>query len=463
MIRENQKTLNNIQIILDLLMVVIALGVAYWVRFVDYQGVHLSFKSYIPTLFFLLPLYFFLYHFLGLYTPRRRKSLTFEIGKIAQANLLSMLILLSLLYLIKQIDYSRQVLLFFIIFSSILTLLERVLLRKILNNIRQQGYNRKYVLIIGSGRLARRLVASLKENKYLGYEVIGLIDDDVPVGKMIENVPVVEKIDGLEELLGTSNVDEIFITISAKGYEKFRKIIKICEKSGVRTQIIPDYARFIPAKPQIDDIDGIPLINIRHVPLDNYIKAFSKRSFDIIFASVGLLLSSPLLFIIIISIKADSPGPVIFSQERVGLNKKNFMMYKFRSMKVQCEEDSDELWTTKDDPRKTRLGNFLRKISLDELPQLWNVLKGDMSLVGPRPERPFFVEQFKEKIPRYMVKHHVRPGITGWAQVNGWRGDTSIRKRVEYDIYYIENWTFMFDLKILALTVFKGFLNKNAY
>ncbi|WP_018212316.1 undecaprenyl-phosphate glucose phosphotransferase [Desulfitobacterium hafniense] len=463
MIRENQKTLNMIQVILDLSMVVIALALAYWFRFSNYEGSHLKFESYIPTLVLLVPLHFFLYYFLGLYEARRRKSLSFEVGKIIQANLLSTMILLTLLYMIKEIHYSRPVLIYFVILTSILTIAERAALRAVLNNIREKGYNKKHVLVIGTGRLAKRLVTALKENRYLGYEIIGIVDENTAVGKGLSGVKIVGGISDLENIINESKIDEIFITISTRDYDIFRKIIKTCEKSGVRTQIVPDYARFIPAKPQMDEVDGIPLINIRHVPLDNFLKAFAKRAFDIAVSLVGLIICLPLFLIIIIGIKLDSPGTVIFSQERVGLNKKNFMMYKFRTMRIQCAEESDKEWTTKEDHRKTRLGNILRKTSLDELPQLWNVFKGDMSLVGPRPERPFFVEQFKEKIPRYMVKHHVRPGITGWAQVNGWRGDTSIRKRIECDIYYIENWTFMFDLKILVMTVFKGFVNRNAY
>ena len=463
MIRENQKTLNKIQVILDLGMVVIALVLAYWLRFLNYDGSHLTFKNYIPALALLVPLQFFLYYCLGLYEPRRRKSLSFEVEKIIQANLLNTMILFTLLYLIKEIDYSRQVLIYFVILTSILTIAERITLRAALNNIREKGYNKKHVLIIGTGRLAKRLIIALKENRYLGYEIIGIVDESTAVGKSRAGVTVIGEISHLENIIMEKKIDEIFITISAKDYKLFRNIIKICEKSGVRTQIIPDYARFIPAKPLIDEVDGIPLINIRHVPLDNFLKALVKRSFDITVSFVGLVVCLPIFLVIIIGIKLDSPGAIIFSQERVGLNKKNFMMYKFRTMKVQSAEESDKEWTTKEDNRKTRLGNVLRKTSLDELPQLWNVLKGDMSLVGPRPERPFFVEQFKERIPRYMIKHHVRPGITGWAQVNGWRGDTSIRKRIECDIYYIENWTFMFDLKVLFLTISKGFINKNAY
>lgn len=463
MIRENQKTFNNIQVIIDMGMVVLALVTAFWLRFLNYEGSHLEFESYIPTLAILVPLQCFLYYLLGLYEPRRRMSLSFEVEKIIQANILNTIILFAFLYLIKEIHYSRQVLIYFVILASLFTIGERVIIRSLLNNIREKGYNKKHVLIIGTGRLANKLITALKENRYLGYEIVGIVDESSAVGKKWAGVNVIGGISQLENIIIERKIDEIFITISAKDYKQFRSIIKICEKSGVRTQIVPDYARFIPAKPLIDEVDGIPLINIRHVPLDNFLKALVKRSFDIIVSLVGLIVCLPIFLIIIIGIKVDSPGPIIFSQERVGLNRKSFMMYKFRTMKVQPTENSDKEWTTKDDNRKTRFGNLLRKTSLDELPQLWNVLKGDMSLVGPRPERPYFVEQFKEKIPRYMIKHHVRPGITGWAQVNGWRGDTSIRKRIECDIYYIENWTFMFDLKIIFLTFFKGFINKNAY
>ncbi|AGA70610.1 Undecaprenyl-phosphate glucose phosphotransferase [Desulfitobacterium dichloroeliminans LMG P-21439] len=463
MIRENQETLNKLQIVLDLAMVVTALVLAYWLRFYNYEESHLGFESYVPALILLVPLHFLLYYFLGLYEPRRRQSITLEVGRIIRANLLSTMILLALLYFLKEIDYSRQVLIYFVVLTSVLTIGERVALRAILYNIRKNGYNKKHVLIIGTGRLAKRLIGALTENRYLGYEIIGIIDDNIEIGKKLAGIAVTGGVADLEDVIREGKIDEIFITISTKDYDKFRTIIKVCEKSGARTQIVPDYARFIPAKPQMDEIDGIPLINIRHVPLDNFLKAFSKRTFDIAFSFVGILICLPLLALIIIGIKIDSPGPVFFAQERVGLNKRHFKMYKFRTMKVQTSEDSDKEWTIKGDNRKTRLGNLLRKTSIDELPQLWNVLKGDMSLVGPRPERPFFVSQFKEKIPRYMVKHQVRPGITGWAQVNGWRGDTSIRKRIECDIYYIENWMFLFDVKILLMTLFKGFVNKNAY
>ena len=226
---------------------------------------------------------------------------------------------------------------------------------------------------------------------------------------------------------------------------------------------MPDYNKIIPTKPYTEDILGMPVINIRYVPLTNIFPAALKRSMDLVGSIAAIILASPVMLIFSIIIKVTSPGPLIFKQERVGLHNKPFMMYKFRSMVEQDESSEKKAWTVRDDPRVTKVGRIMRKTSIDELPQLFNVLKGEMSLVGPRPERPFFVEKFQEEIPRYMVKHQVRPGMTGWAQIHGLRGDTSIIKRIEYDLYYIENWTLGLDIKILFLTIFRGFVSKNAY
>ncbi len=219
----------------------------------------------------------------------------------------------------------------------------------------------------------------------------------------------------------------------------------------------------IPSRPYLEDMDGLAVVNIRRVPLTNLVNRVLKRIVDMIGASIAIILFSPVMLIAAVGVKTTSKGPLIFKQERVGLHNRPFQMYKFRSMEVQPAEEEKKGWTKKNDPRVTKIGKLLRKTSIDELPQFFNVLKGDMSLVGPRPERPLFVEKFKEEIPRYMIKHQVRPGITGWAQVSGYRGDTSIRKRIEYDLYYIENWSMTFDIKILFLTFFKGFISKNAY
>jgi Undecaprenyl-phosphate glucose phosphotransferase len=263
--------------------------------------------------------------------------------------------------------------------------------------------------------------------------------------------------------LPENKLDEVAITLALKDYDKLEDIVDICEKTGVLTKFIPDYSSLVPSHPYTEDVVGLPVINIRYVPLNNAINLILKRTMDVVGSLFGILIASPVMLACAIAVKASSEGPVIFKQERIGLHNKPFMMYKFRTMDTQKQLDEEKGWTTKDDPRVTKVGRFLRKTSLDELPQLFNILKGEMSLVGPRPERPQFVSKFQEEIPRYNMKHLVRPGLTGWAQINGYRGNTSIRKRVEYDLYYIENWSLSWDIRIMFLTVFRGFVNKNAY
>ena len=282
-------------------------------------------------------------------------------------------------------------------------------------------------------------------------------------GTLYKGIKVVGRIDNLEIILPQNKLDEIAIALPLKQYGRLASIVELCEKSGVHTKFIPDYNSFIPSKSYTEDLMGLPVINIRKVPLTDTSNMIIKRIMDFLGALFGIILISPLLLVIAILVKCTSKGPVIFKQERIGRQNKPFQMYKFRSMKLQTVEDEEKGWTVKDDPRVTKIGKFIRKTSLDELPQLFNILKGDMSLVGPRPERPQFVEKFKEEIPRYMIKHQVRPGLTGWAQVNGYRGDTSIRRRIDFDLYYIENWTMGFDFKIMFMTIFKGFINENAY
>ena len=239
------------------------------------------------------------------------------------------------------------------------------------------------------------------------------------------------------------------------------EIVDACEEEGIKAEIIPDYYKYLPAKPSVDMLDDLPIINIRYVPLDDAFNKFKKILEDYFVAIVAIIITSPIMLITAIAIKLESPGPVIFKQERIGYGGKPFMMYKFRSMKVQDEDEEKSQWTTEDDPRKTKVGSFIRRMSIDELPQFFNVLKREMSVVGPRPERPYFVEQFKKSIPKYMVKHQVRPGLTGLAQVNGYRGNTSIEKRIEYDIRYVENWSLTLDIKIMLKTIFRR--DDNAY
>ena len=337
------------------------------------------------------------------------------------------------------------------------------MIRAFLRNIRRKGYNQKHILLVGYSKAAEQYIDRIRQNPQWGYQVRGILDDNIARGTMYKGVKVIGSIGNLAYILPENKLDEIAITLGLEEYYKLGRIVTECEKSGVHTKFIPDYGNIIPTRPYTEDLMGLPVINIRYVPLSNTFNAMVKRMTDIVGSLICIVIFSPIMFVSAVLVKATSKGPLIFKQERVGLHNKPFWMYKFRTMYVQTEEEEKKGWTQKNDPRVTSVGKFLRKTSLDEFPQLFNVLKGDMSLVGPRPERPQYVEKFREEIPRYMIKHQVRPGMTGWAQVNGYRGDTSIKKRIEHDLYYIENWTLGLDLKILFLTVFKGFINKNAY
>ena len=319
------------------------------------------------------------------------------------------------------------------------------------------------MICVGYSRAAEEYIDRVQANPQWGYVIRGILDDNIPAGTEYKGIKVLGRIENLNVILPENQMDEIAITLGLSEYYRLEEIVALCEKSGVHTKFIPDYNKIIPTKPYTEDILGLPVINIRYVPLNNTFNALIKRTMDIVGSIVGIIVTSPLMLLMCLIIKLTSPGPLIYKQERVGLHNQTFWMYKFRSMEVQPESEEKKAWTVKNDPRVTPVGKFMRHTSIDELPQLFNILKGNMSLVGPRPERPFFVEKFREEIPRYMVKHQVRPGLTGWAQVNGYRGDTSIRKRIECDLYYIENWSIGFDIKIIFLTFFKGFINKNAY
>ena len=360
-------------------------------------------------------------------------------------------------------NFSRSMFAYFYIFNIVLEEVERLVVRGFLRSIRRRGYNQKHILLVGYSKAAEQYIDRIKQNPQWGYHIRGILDDNIARGTVYKGVKVIGSIENLTFILPENKLDEIAITLGLEEYYKLEKIVSQCEKSGVHTKFIPDYGNIIPTRPYTEDLLGLPVINIRYVPLSNTFNAMVKRLMDIAGSIICIVIFSPVMLLSAILVKITSSGPLIFKQERVGLHNEKFMMYKFRTMYVQTEEEEKKGWTQKNDPRVTKVGGFLRKTSLDEFPQLFNVLKGDMSLVGPRPERPQYVEKFREEIPRYMIKHQVRPGMTGWAQVNGYRGDTSIRKRIEHDLYYIENWTLGLDIKILFLTVFKGFINKNAY
>lgn len=441
--------------------------IAYEIRFetpLDNPMIpHLPMYMYMEALPFLIISYIFLYYQFGLYRSKRLGGRRKELVNIINANIVGFIGFVSVLYVINQTDFARSMLVIFGVVNIMLETLMRNIIRYILHFIRKKGYNKKYLLLVGYSKSAEEYIRRIRLNPHWGYEVCGILDDRVPAGTLLRGVKVLGRIANLDVILPENKIMEIAITLPLDEYSKLERIVEKCEKSGVHTQFIPDYNRVIPSRPIMEDVEGLPVINIRNVPLTATENRFVKRTMDIVGSILMLIIFSPIFLASAIAVKVSSKGPVIYRQERVGLHNTKFIMYKFRTMELQKESEEKKGWTTQNDPRVTKVGRVLRRTSMDELPQLINILKGDMSIVGPRPERPQFVAQFKEEIPRYMVKHQVRPGLTGWAQVNGLRGDTSIKDRIKFDIYYIENWSVLFDIRIMFMTVFRGLINKNAY
>ena len=461
MIKENQRVLNGINVLSDGMIVLLALPLAYWVRFYVLSGgvISVPLGEYLVIALGLTMAHLFICASFGLYASFRNIPLMKELPKVWVACALDLTLLLSILFIRKDIHFSRLAMaIFFVLMAGALSV-KRFLLRKILRRLRASGYNQKHVIILGNGVMANSYFDVILNNPELGYHAAGYVDH--VVGKGDTDVTYLGTYDQLYEILEQYAPDEVVSAVEMADYQLTPQIIADCEKAGVKLSIIPFYASYMPSNPQFDDVGGIPLLNLRRIPLDNWANAAVKRMVDIVGSLLLILVSSPVMLVCAIGVKLSSPGPILFRQERVGLNKKPFYMYKFRSMRVNAKEKTG--WSSDHDDRKTKFGAFIRKCSLDEFPQFFNVLKGDMSLVGPRPEVPYYVEQFKDDVPLYMVKHQVRPGITGWAQVNGFRGDTSIKGRIDHDIYYIEHWSLLLDIKILFMTVFGGkFMNSES-
>ncbi len=467
MIRENQRVLNLIMVLLDVAVIIVSLVLSWWLRFKTTMfgpiGGHLPIQSYIFFLLFaVIPVYLILYFSFGLYKPRRTyKTIFSEATQIIKVNIVAFVVLVAILFVLNQPDFSRIMLFLLAIVASIIGIIERFIIRNFLKKIRINNKNIKHVLIVGDNNLAFTFARRIKDNPYLGFDISGFLGREEHVGMEIEGSKIIGSFKDLDIILEKNSYDRVVLAIPLKYYYKINELVESCEKVGIKAEIIPDYIQYFPAQPSVDMIEDIPIINIRYVPLDDPLNKTLKFISDYIIAIIAIIITSPIMIITAIAIKLTSPGPIIFKQERIGFHGKPFKMYKFRSMKVQKPNDEKSGWTTKDDPRKTKVGNIIRKTSIDELPQFFNVLKGDMSVVGPRPERPYFVEEFRKEIPKYMVKHQVKPGITGWAQIHGCRGDTSIHKRIEFDIEYVEHWHMGLDLGIMIKTVVKK--NPNAY
>lgn len=453
MIHRNQKTLNRLNVLSDGVLIVLCYLFASWLWLdvikntkgnmaalssLDGKGVLAAAIYAIWTVFLLSLLR--VYHTSRVHRTRR------ESGRILAGNAIALATAASALFVFRLQDFSRGVLAVYFLSSSAVLIGKRTTVRWLLRRVRARGYNLKHMLVVGSGKLARRYVENVQADPTLGIHVEQCL---APAKGMLEQ---------LESRLHDAGIDEVILALAPDELGVTVDVIQVCEKCGTKISVVPFYNDVIPTRPTIDMVGNLKLIQLRTTPLDEPANAFIKRTFDIVVSGLLLVLLSPLFLILAIAIRLSSPGPVLFRQERIGLNKKPFIMYKFRSMRVNNEQDT--AWSSAEDDRRTWLGSLLRKISLDELPQLFNVFRGEMSLVGPRPEIPFYVERFRETVPLYMVKYQVRPGMTGWAQIHGLRGDTSIPARVEHDLWYIENWSLGLDIRILLKTALGGMLNQ---
>ena len=479
MVTQQTRLLTVSHIILDAVLAVTAFALAYVVRFETGfieapkgQPPFAQYLSLMPFIGLLAPVAF---NLVGAYRLRRDRTRVDDFFSVLVGTvLLVVMIVLGTLYfqvyqasdLAQQqgaYEVSRIVLLLFVVTNVVLTYLSRETVRTFMRQRFRSGIGLKRVLVAGTGDLARHIADRLVEHSEFGYQLIGFVDDSATSDTLgYRGFPLFGPLGDTEEVITRERIDQLYVALPLEKLKNMLHLIEVANREGVDIKVVPDLLQFIALRARLEDFDGVPIINLNDVPLQG-LKSAIKRTIDIVISLSALTVLAVPFAIIAVAIRLNSPGPVFYRQERMGLDRRQFMVLKFRSMHQNAEEETGPVWTLEDDPRRTAVGAVLRRFSLDELPQLVNVFWGEMSLVGPRPERPFFVEQFKERVPQYMLRHKVKSGMTGWAQVNGWRGNTSIEKRIEYDLYYIENWSVGLDFKILWLTVIRGFFHKHAY
>ncbi|MBX7144448.1 MAG: undecaprenyl-phosphate glucose phosphotransferase [Oligoflexia bacterium] len=467
MLKQKRQLFEFLFMAVDLFVVSCAWLIAYWLRFqtdlisVD-KGVP-PFANYLSMLLFIWLIWAFVFRRMGLYRPMRGVRAMREVWALINANAFATIIFIAITYLFreKSVPFSRLVFLYFGGLATFFTILQRSVVRSFLREIRRRGYNLRYMLIVGAGKVAGDIVSRIRLHQELGIQVIGCLSKDGQDRRGPRGIPVIGKYADLPQLLRTRDIDQVIVALPLEDNLLLPEIMSSVGDSLVDVRIVPDIYQFVSIGGSVEEFEGLPVISVQSSPLDGP-NLVLKRLLDILLASVALLFLSPVMLLIALCVKLTSRGPVLYAQERVSLDGTRFSIYKFRTMFLDAEAAGPG-WTSPGDARVTPLGRFLRHYSLDELPQLFNVLRGDMSIVGPRPERPVFIQEFRQHIPRYMLRHKVPAGMTGWAQVNGWRGDTSIDKRIEYDLYYIENWSIFLDLKIMLLTLVRGLRDRNAY
>ena len=476
MIRQRHRSTVGIYLTSDVVATIAAFFTAWYLRFVV-QIVPVShvpdFKRYLTLLPIILVLWPVVLYFHGLYQIRRGRSRIDEGFTLLIAILLATILLGSFITWYKPefirpdgsrevFTYSRVFIAVFAVLDLVFILFGRSIIRSVLRSIRLSGHNLQRILVLGAGALGKEVTRKLQGHRELGLQVVGFLDDDPgKAGGEFFGVPVMGPLSDLDQVLHELDIHQIYIALPLEAHKKMMRVLRTIDQACVDVRLVPDILQYATLKATIEDLDGTPVINLSQVPLQGW-SSLVKRCMDISIAAAATLVLLPFFPVVAVGIWLEDKGPIFYRQERMGLDGRSFMMLKFRSMRVNAESSSGPVWAVRDDPRRTLLGSFLRRWSLDELPQLWNVLKGEMSIIGPRPERPAFVHEFKHRIPQYMLRHRVKSGITGWAQVHGWRGNTSIRKRIQYDLYYIENWSLKLDCKILWMT-FRHGLRHNAY
>jgi len=474
MVKRYNRLLVAFHVVSDSLLAVAAFVLAYLLRFesglMRVTKGYPPFEQYVRVLPFIALLVPLAYYLQGLYRLRRGRSRVDDFFAVFVGSILAVVLgVISTLYVqtyylsdeLKArgaFEVSQLVWALFLVLNVGLTFASRELVREALERRWRAGIGLKRILIAGAGDLGRAVADRIIEHRELGYRIIGFIDDRAGGDRLgYRGLPLLGTLAEAGEVAQREQIDQMYIALPLEEHTKMLQVVESASREMIDIKVVPDLLQFIALRARLEELDGVPIINLNDVPLQGFNSAL-KRTIDAVLSALALAVLALPLGILAALVRLTSPGPILYRQERMGLDGKAFTVYKFRSMWEWAERDTGPVWARDDDPRCTPVGGFLRRFDLDELPQLWNVFKGDMSIVGPRPERPFFVQQFKQRFPQYMLRHKVKSGITGWAQVNGWRGNTSIEKRIEYDLYYIENWSVGLDLKIMWLTLVRGLI-----
>ncbi|HET8578261.1 MAG TPA: undecaprenyl-phosphate glucose phosphotransferase [Methylomirabilota bacterium] len=466
MLKAHSRLLEQLMLVGDLVLVAGCWLLAYVLRFYVLSYPRLRFHDIPPIgpyLLLLVPILIVWgvsFRAFDLYRPRRIGSHLSEARDIAKASSMGALVLVAVMtFFFREYDFSRVVIVYFWVLSIAVVWFSRAAFREVLRFARRHGYNQRYAVVVGSGDLATAVAQRIEQRPDVGIRILGMVTDEK------EPSAGPRRLGGYADLravLDANAVDHVILTLAHEDYGRLAGLLEAIGDEPVTIHVVPDLFRFTSLRGGVEEFEGMPFIHLRESPLHGW-NQVAKRAFDVVFSVATLVLLSPLLLGITAAVKLTSPGPVFYGQERMGLDGQRFRMLKFRTMRTDAEAKTGPVWAPPNDPRRTPIGAFLRRFSLDELPQFINVLRGEMSVVGPRPERPVFVERFRQTVPGYMLRHKVKSGVTGWAQVNGLRGNTSLEKRIEYDLEYIERWSFGLDLKIIALTVVRVLFDRNAY